>query len=453
MRLLAVAGLLLGLLAPAARADDRVQWLRGVPSPGTPARYDKVGVLKFGPARARDVLVLVPGTSAGAGYFAPLARTLTHEEKGWQVWSVERRENLLEDESVLDAYKAGATTPQRFFDYYLGWYADPAIAPHFQPVPDAAAGFARDWGMSTEVGDLRRVIAAARAHGRRVVLGGHSLGGSIATAYATWDFHGRAGARDLAGLVFIDGISGPQAVSAEQARQQLAALRASTPWLAFGGIPAPLLGLFSAVSASLARLAPDPPALLANWPLLPASLKAPVPVTDLSGFGYDVDAATSPPSLVAAQVHAGHLTASGDPRGWVRAGALTPLRRWADMLSGTGLKGTDGSAWYHPQRLTVDAGAVGGGRPNPAQQVLGVHAIHGDRVHVPIYAFAAALGGTRVLAAARALARRSHLPARELTLVDRHRTYAHNDPAAAAPAGNAFLRHLEPFLRRIARQS
>jgi hypothetical protein len=452
MRLLAATAVALGLLAPAARAADRVHWLRGVASPGTPARYDKVGVLKIGPAHARNVLVLVPGTSAGAGYFAPLARTLTHDLKGWQVWSVERRENLLEDQSVLDAVKAGRTTPQRFFDYYLGWYADPAIAPHVQPVPDAAAGFARDWGMRTEVGDLHRVIAAARAHGRRVVLGGHSLGGSIATAYATWDFHGRAGARDLAGLVFIDGISGPRPVTAGQARRQLAALRTSTPWLAFGGIPAPLLGLFSAVSATLARVAPDEPALLADWPLLPASLKAPVPVTNLAGFGYGVDAATSPPNLVAAQVHAGHLAASGDPRGWVRAGALTPLSRWAAMLSGTGLQGTDGSAWYHPLRLTIDAGAVAGGRPNPAQRVLGVRAIHGDRVKVPIYAFAAALGGPRVLAAARALAHRSHLPARELTLVDRHATYAHNDPAAAAPAGNAFLRHLEPFLRRVARR-
>ena len=125
---------------------------------------------------------------------------------------------------------------------------------------------------------------------------------------------------------------------------------------------------------------------------------------------------------------------------------------WAGMLSGTGLRGTDGSAWYHPLRLTIDAGAVAGGRPNPAQRVLGVRAIHGDRVKVPIYAFAAALGGTRVLAAARALAHRSHLPARELTLVDRHTTYAHNDPAAAAPAGNVFLRRLEPFLRRLARR-
>ncbi len=34
---------------------------------------------------------------------------------------MERRENRLEDQSVLDAVKAAETTPQRFFDYYLGW--------------------------------------------------------------------------------------------------------------------------------------------------------------------------------------------------------------------------------------------------------------------------------------------------------------------------------------------
>jgi len=44
------------------------------------------------------VLVLVPGTSAGAAYFEPLAKTIVRHSKGWQVWSVERRENLLEDQ-------------------------------------------------------------------------------------------------------------------------------------------------------------------------------------------------------------------------------------------------------------------------------------------------------------------------------------------------------------------
>ena len=49
------------------------------------------------------------------------------------------------------------------------------------------------------------------------MLGGHSLGGSITTAYATWDFGGRPGARGLSGLVFIDGGSGPTPIPTAEA--------------------------------------------------------------------------------------------------------------------------------------------------------------------------------------------------------------------------------------------
>jgi len=118
------------------------------------------------------------------------------------------------------------------------------------------------------------------------------------------------------------------------------------------------------------------------------------------------------------------------------------------MFSGTGLTSVDGTAWYHPMRLTIDAGAVGDGNANSAQNILDVHATHGADVHVPIYAFGAALGGRRVLDAARALARQSHLSTRKLTLIDRHTTYSHNDPAAAFPR-NVFLSNLVAFLKRI----
>ena len=80
--------------------------------------------------------------------------------------------------------------------------------------------------------------------------------------------------------------------------------------------------------------------------------------------------------------------------------------------------------------------------------MLLVDAVHGDRINVPIYAFAASLGGTRVLDAARALAQQSGLPASKLTLINRQGSYAHNDPAGAFPQ-NAFLDNLVPFLRKI----
>lgn len=434
--------------APSALADQSVTWMKGFHAPGTPKRYDRVGAIEIGPKNSKNVLVLNPGTSAGAAYFVPLAKTLVKELPGWQVWSVERRENLLEDQSMADKFKQGKATAQQFFDYYLGWVTNSYVEKHVQFVPDADVPFARDWGMSVEIHDLRHVVNAAERRGGKVVVGGHSLGGSITSAYATWDFGGRAGAKGLSGLVFIDGASSPTPVSRHDAKQALSDLQSGSPWLAFGGIPAPYAGIFAAVGGGLAVERPNQPSTLQGFPLLPPTLDPGFPVTNQAAFGYASDVDTSPSNLIAFQVHAGQLAPSGDPRPWERAGAITPISRYAGMLYGAGVKGSDGSAWYHPLRLTIDSGAVGDGNKNPAQKVLGVKAIHGDDVHVPMYAFGAALGGTRVLDATRTLAKQSGVPNRDLTLVDRHATYAHNDPSAAFPK-NAFLAHLVPFLKGL----
>ena len=267
------------MAAPAAASAVGVTWMKGVASPGTPASYDKVGVIKVGPRTAKNVLVIEPGTSAGAAYFVPLAKWIVSVDQGWQVWAVERRENLLEDQSELDLAKRGKVDAARLFDYYLGYLADPT---HQAPLPARSrtrrVQYAKQWGMSVAVDDLHRVIGAARKLGGKVVLGGHSLGGSVVTAYATWNFNGHAGADDLAGLVYIDGGSGP-AESASQASAALAALNApsATPWLAFGGIPAPFAGLFNATGSLGALIAPDARSLGQQFPLLPAQLKPPVP--------------------------------------------------------------------------------------------------------------------------------------------------------------------------------
>ena len=52
---------------------------------------------------------------------------------------------------------------------------------------------------------------------------------------------------------------------------------------------------------------------------------------------------------------------------------------------------------------------------------------------------------------AHGLARQSHLAKRDVTIVNRAKTYAHNDPNAASPNRNAFLKHLIPFLDGIGR--
>jgi hypothetical protein len=441
-------------LPASASAAVRFERLAGFHAPGTPAEYNKVGVLKVGPKSAKNILVLNPGTSASAAYFAPLAADVVRKAKGWQVWAVERRENLLEDQSALNRAKRGQLTGRQLFDYYLGWISDSSITSHFQFIPDTQLAYARKWGMRVEIEDLRRVVKSAQRVGDHVVVGGHSLGGSITSAYATWNFGGRPGARGLSGLVFIDGGSSPTPISRDAAKQALEDFAdAPSPWLTFGGIQAPYTGLFNSTGASGVILDADSPSIGQAWPLLPSNLKPPVPVTNAGQYGFALDTETSPAGLIAAQAHLGHLAASGDPVGWDDAGELTPLKRYARMFSGWGLKGLDGTAWYHPQRLTIDSGAVAAGNANPAQKVLDVRATHGDDLprKLRIYAFGAALGGQRVLDAASALAEQSHIPKRNLTLVDRHATYAHNDPNSAAPR-NAFVKNLLPFLRQIARR-
>jgi pimeloyl-ACP methyl ester carboxylesterase len=440
--------------AAAASAAPKLTWMPGFKAPGTPAKYDKVGVIKVGPAKARNVLVLEPGTSAGSAYFVPLANWIVQTLPGWQVWSVERRENLLEDQSVINKAKAGKASTQAVFNYYLGWLTNRSITHHFQPVQDSTVPYAKGWGLKAAVEDLHGVIAAARKLGGSVVLGGHSLGGSVVTAYATWNFNGKPGANDLAGLVYDDGASFASAPSAQTARQTLQQFMSpsTSPWLPFvPGIPPYDSGLFGTTGGLSSIVAPNKPLANGELQLLPASLKPPVPVTNLAQFGYGTSVATSK-LVFAIMAHDGAGIATKPNadglHGWNSSGAITPIKRYAQMLSGYPLQNVDGTEWYFPQRLTDDSAAIDNGNANPAQAVFGIKDTMGHKLsrHLLMYAFGA-YGGPVILQATVALAKQSKIPMRNLTLVNRHGTYAHNDPAGAYP-NNAFFSNLIPFLRK-----
>ncbi len=463
--LVAIAVMLASVVVvPSASAAVTVTqtFMPGFAAPETPASLDQVGVIKVGSSQAKNVLVLEPGTSAGAGYFVPFAKSVVEHIPGWQVWSVERRQNLLEDQSMLNKAKEGKASPLELFNYYLGYLFN-GTTPHFNPVSEASAvaDGARQWGMNVAVEDLHRVIDAAKALGGRVVLGGHSLGGSVVTAYATWSFNGKAGALGLRGLIYDDGGSSPTPVSATKAEESLEKLSKKTPWLAFGGVPTPFLGIFSALGSTLTVVDPKGEALLEKFPLLPKSLLCRIPpvtgalvrCTNEAGFGYSVNVGSSPPNLKAAQIHGGkgvEVVEENGLHGWNGEGALTPVQRYAEMLSGTGLSSADGSEWYFPERLTIDTGAVADGNENAAQSVLNVHSTQGSDLpqSLKIYAFATELGKQGVLTSAETLAKQSGIPSSNLTLINEETTYAHNDPAGAYP-NNEFFNHLVPFLEGI----
>ena len=453
---LVVVALVIAASASSASAKLGVTWMKSYAAPGTPAKYNKVGVIKVGKPKAKNVLVLEPGTSAGAGYFVPLAKWIVSKAPGWQVWSVARRESLLEDQSVINLAKEGKATPQQVFNFYLGWLTNHSITHHFNPVSDSSAAFAKQWGLKTAVEDLHTVIAAARKLGGKVVLGGHSLGGSVVTGYATWNFHGKPGAADLAGLVYDDGASFTGPPSAQAAMQTLQQFEspATSPWLPFvPGIPAYDSGIFGESGGLASIVAPNQALATGETGLLPPSLKTPVPVTNLAEFGFGTSVATSQ-LVFAIKAHDGSEIASTPMadglHGWNGAGALTPIKRYAQMLSGYPLKNVDGTEWYFPQRLTDDSAAIDNGNANPAQGVFGIDDTMGHHLsrNLRMYAFGA-FGGQAILEATTALAKQSNIPMHNLTLVNRHGTYAHNDPAGAFP-NNAFFSHLIPFLAKIA---
>ena len=433
MRLVGLTVAVFLAAAAPAPALDRYVPMKAPPGPG-PAKYDRVFVQQLGPANARTVLVLVPGTQGGAGSSTPVARDIIARVPRTQVWIVDRREQAFEDTS---AFRSG--DPQAAQDYYLGF--------HYRGVPGDTAKFASNWGLRLQLDDLRSVVRRAGRGGRRVILGGHSAGASTAVAYAAWDFGGRPGYRDIDGLVLIDGGLRGSFASADlkRAKAELADIRSGKVFLDLLGIGIPeISGIFAQVGALWAYKRPDELSALQEFPLLPAIFKPPMRVTNEAELGYAFDNDTSPRELDLIHVHAGRLADAGDPRGWV-SDELTPIRRFARSFAGDAPNATE---WYYPRRLLLDIDAASPLRMTPAARFLGLRLEHAKRIDVPLYAYSTDLTDGDVARGARRLVRMSRI--RTARVVD-DRKAAHLDPLSAAPGRNRFLRTVAPFLRRLAR--
>jgi len=423
----------------------------------TPARYDQVQVRRFGSPGAPHVLVLVPGTNGGAGDFDLVAPYLVTHVPGLQVWAEMRREGALQDDAVIRSALAGRSTVTQAFDYYLGWIADPSVTVHYQPLEASDYEFVQQWGMAVAMNDLHAVIVKAADSGRRTVtLGGHSLGGAEAAAYAAWDFDGRAGYADINGIVCIDGCAGsqgeegtPPTMASTQAA--IAAMDTQGPWLDLLGLGpqfAWATGVFSQIGALAALKDPTGPAtLFSSFALLPSEFKPPKPVTNEAQLGYAFDASTSPPALALIHVHSGHVATSGDPAGWVDDG-ITPVQNIADVFAQAPLGATD---WYYPERLSIDAEASGPLQQTPLATYLGLRLLHTGQVDVPLYAFQTSLGGTDNAVADQAHAYQAESKIPSVTVISRVTTYSHLDPLLGTPADNAFLQSVVPWLKKVDR--
>jgi hypothetical protein len=432
------------LAAPAVAAERTVT----IPSPGPgPDRLDNVTVTKVGPGSARNVLVLMPGYYGGAGDFLLVGRDIVRRVPDLQVWTVDRRSQPLEDTRVFDDARAGRVSLRRAFDYYLGWLADPSITNRFQPPDERSLGFARRWGVRVALEDVRRVILSARRQGRRVILGGHSLGASLTTIYATWDFNGRPGYRDVEGLVLIDGgtLGAFTEPTPQRTHRELQALRTGSPFADLVGFGLPwAAGVFAEFAAVAARREPRAPSIGQRFPLLPAQFKPSVPTTNRGLLGFIFDKDTSPATLRDIHVNAGRLATSGAPRDWMD-GEVTPIRRLAEIFSGI----PNATDWYFPERLRIEVDAAQYLRRTAQAARLQLRLLHLPDVDVPVYAYQTDLTDGGVLRGARTFIRRSRSPRGRAVLVDASRTDSHLDPLTAAPETSRFLQTVVPFLRRL----
>ena len=440
---LALAATIIALVLGAAPATARERVIT-VPTPPAagPAQFNQVTVHQFGPASGKRILVLMPGTSGGAGDFSLDARYLVKRVRGLQVWAIDRRTQALEDTSTFAAADRGAIPLQQAFDYYLkgGGF-------HFRGASEDP--YAREWGMAVALNDARAVVLKARAHGRRrVVLGGHSLGASLTAAYAAWDFRGRPGYKDLAGLVLIDGglLGSFDAYDVAQARQAVSDLQTSDPFLDLLGVGLPeAAGLFAEIGGLYAEKAPTASATtLQSYPLLPPQFNPPFPVTNQALLGYAFDRDSSPADLSLLHVNGGGLAASGSPRDWVDGG-VTPVSRLAATF---GQEPTNAVEWYFPKRLTIDTNGADQMTRNDVTNLLGLRLTHTRKVNLPLYAIATDLAGAHVLDGARHLIARSRITKKRSRLVNRNPLMSHLDPLTAAPKKNAFLKTVVPFLDR-----
>jgi pimeloyl-ACP methyl ester carboxylesterase len=288
-------------------------------------------------------------------------------------------------------------------------------------------------------------VLSAKREGKRVILGGHSLGASMTVAYASWDFDGQPGYKDLDGLVLIDGgllgsFSTPDLAKTKQA---IKALDKTGPFVDLLGLNLPwAAGVFGEVGALAALKEPTAPSIAQSFPLLPASFRPPIPVTNRGQLGYAFDASTSPKALALIQVQAGMLGPNGD---WID-GEVTPIERLAQTFAQEPSNATE---WYFPAKLSIDVDAANALTRNAQTDYLHLRPWHRREVDLPLYALQTELSHGHVLRGARRFIAGSKVPRARSMLVDASATESHLDPLTAAPDRNRFLQTVVPFLRRV----
>ncbi len=193
----------------------------------------------------RAILVLVPGTNGGANDFDYMARELIRRSRGSvEVWTFDRRPNLIEDVTGMEAAEAAGDL-QIAIDYYF--YGAEINGKTFDGfLGQDELSYLSEWGLASVMRDLNAIVSQVPEAKRatNVFLGGHSLGAGQAMSFLGWDFDGDASTLDdagfslLAGAILFEGgsFSPVPPVSQQEYESSVQGIRSgSSP--RFGGFP------------------------------------------------------------------------------------------------------------------------------------------------------------------------------------------------------------------------
>lgn len=185
------------------------------------------------PQQAEAVLVIMPGTLAGAGSLEEHALQVVQHaaDRGRSIeyWALDRRANCFEDRTGLDAGLASGD-PKRALDYYYRGleiegrtFAGFPSAPALRPVAD----FDLRQTIEDYAAVIREGLPDPAYRGSRTFCGGHSLGGALTGLLMAWDFDGDAATTDdrgadlCAGSIALDSSASRFGESASATQQPL----------------------------------------------------------------------------------------------------------------------------------------------------------------------------------------------------------------------------------------
>jgi hypothetical protein len=365
-------------LAPRSVKTEYVA-LPGYRAPGTPEGLNRTFYLRYGTdEKAHTILILVPGIFGGATNFDILARQLVASRPGLEVWAVDRRANALEDRSAFQK-SLKTRDPSVAYRYYV---EDARTDAGFTAVPPAELSFMRRWGLVVHLHDLHAVVKRANRDAETVILGGHSLGASMASLYVAYRFSEGLGDTFLDGLLLLDGTLGRTGAFGLTKGLLLGDIELVPPPTGFDKGRGPPYLPFGAgpdfYAAFLAR------ALMARFKPGALAPNSPFPVTNLACFGLRADEDYAPSAVFGASVgeavgarYGGNLAAFLIG-GWesrtsrtvtgVADGSLAvswtqgdPSDEHTDVTAHLRSRVTmqaDYNEWYFPLRLLVDMGEL-----------------------------------------------------------------------------------------------